>query len=216
MDETTTTVDVEDVQGEQSQPETPQETAEGSTGDAQTDPQGTDESVVSETDQSGDLSLDWLARSKGVDVNDPKAVAEAWRKAEQEFHRGRQESKQSLQDAVTPADTDASEQMRRELTEMRFYMDNPEAKGREAELIAVAEDYPELGGSFNLNALWEIAKSRSAKADLEAARKEGREAAKTEIARASSATAPKGNASVPPSASRTDEQKRLETFSNWD
>src|SRR6187397_2674722 len=74
------------------------EAAEASTEETQTDLTGTDETVEASAETAEDINLAWLAKTKGVDINDPKAVAEAWRKAEQEFHKGRQSPKSKLKE----------------------------------------------------------------------------------------------------------------------
>lgn len=217
LDETTTTASTEESTAEvttsqaESTTDSPAEAQETQT---QTDPQGESESapVVDE-------DLEWL-KAKGIDPSDPQftsKVAKSYREAERAMHETKQEAAKSLQDGLEQGEYQQDPevtQLKRDVAEMRFYRTNPEAEGREDDIIAAGKDYPELAAAFNLSALWEIAQGRSAGQALKGAKREGREEAKQEIAKASTAGTPSGNASVK-KAEKSQDDERLERFSNW-
>lgn len=181
-----------------SQAETTTETAEASADETQPDPKGEGESVdaPAETDEDGNLNLQWLAKAKGVDINDPKAVADAWRKAEQEFHKTRQDAKNQLHTAAQEAtEGDDVAQLRTSVEVLQFYAFNPEARELDAEMSEIVKAKPYLAA--DLDTVFKLAKADRHDAALKAAESKGREAAKTEIARSSAAAMPKGNASGP-------------------
>jgi hypothetical protein len=220
LSETTTTdeqVDTSADQTTESQAEqTTEATAEATQTQDQTDPQGTDESAT-----VADQNVEWL-KNKGIDPSDPQALSKAaamYREAERAMHESNQNRK-NLQtelgedDEQTLIDPNVAA-FGRQVTELRFYQDHPEAKGREDEIIAVAKDYPELGKAYNLQALWEIVQGRSASAAIKAAEKKGSEQTRQDIARASIAGAPRGSASATKIADKTEDEARRERFSNW-
>ena len=142
----------------------------------------------------------WL-KNKGVDPSDPKAVAEAWRKAEQEFHKTRQDAKSQLQTAATNSyeEDEFADPMaqRLQVVETRlavqdFYSSHPDAKDLDADMAKIVQAKPYL--AQDLDAVYAIAKSGKYEADLKAAENKGRTAAKAEIGRASGAALPRGNA----------------------
>lgn len=190
--------------------------AEGSSDKSTTDTQSGSESVDTSTSEdttaTTDADLAWLT-NKGVDVNDPKAVAAAWRKAEQEFHKTRQESKasQSIQEQVTQDDTVAAYdsaagldpevvQLKRDVAEMRFFSAHPDItpENREqvtADIVEAAKKYPLLASAFDLETLYAIAKSQKIAVVEQTAEARGRKTKSEEISRASGAVIPEGEAS---------------------
>ena len=229
MNETTTTEDqpftngegiLEDETSEPEQVEATESAAGEPTEDTQTDPQGTDESVDVPADT--DENLEWL-KSKGISPDDPdfnSKVAAAYRNAEKQMHTATEKAKQSLQKGIEPAPDEYTDpgvfEMQLDLAELRFYSEHPEAKGHEADLIAVSKDYPELGQAFNLKAMWEIAQARNAKSAIKEAETRGRQAAKAELARTSTATTPKGNASSAAPAATEEASVFDKTWDSYD
>lgn len=143
----------------------------------------------------------WL-KNKGVDPSDPKAVAEAWRKAEQEFHKTRQDAKSQLQTAATNSyeEDEFADPMaqRLQVVETRlavqdFYSAHPDAKDMDADMAKIVTAKPYLAA--DLEAVYAIARAGKYEADLKTAETKGRTAAKAEIARTSGAALPNGNAS---------------------
>lgn len=192
--------------------------AEGTTDKNHTDTQSGSETVDTSTTDKGatgadDADLSWL-ENKGVDVNDPKAVAAAWRKAEQEFHKSKQEAKQptqNIQQQVTSDDTvqqlDQSRgldpkvvALERDVAEMRFFMSHPEITAEQrdqatADIVNTAKKHPLLATEFDLETLWAISKSQKVDTIAQTAETRGRQAKAEEIARASAAAIPDGDAS---------------------
>jgi hypothetical protein len=176
-----------------------------------------------ETEPQPDPDLEW-AKTHGIDPDDPEALKKALKIARdnQRETRADMQAQKNLQKELIPEEKPAYQEadpqvafLNRRVTEMQFYQDNPEAKGREDDIIAVAKDYPELGQAYNLQALWEIAKGRAADAAVKAAEKKGSVQARQEIAKASVAGTPKGNASETRSEELTEDEARLERFKNW-
>lgn len=207
MDETTTT---EIVEAEQSQAPAPAEAQETQT--------------QAEQQESTDDKAEWL-RNKGIDPSDPDAIhkaAEAWRKAEQEFHKSRQQKGELQNEAETAARDLAGEDAvlaRMNVLEMRQtvrdFFDNPNYPGAselEPQMAEIVRARPYL--AQDLEAVYALAKQSKHEADVEAAKEAGRQEAKAQIAKASVAGTPRGNASVRTGDKSVDEE-RLERFSNW-
>jgi hypothetical protein len=213
MSETTTTDSQVEPTAEQSQAETTPETAaEATTEETQPDPKGSDESA-----SIADEHLEWL-KSKGVDPSDPQAmskVAEMYRNAEKQMHQASQEAKAKSQlgDASKEAAAgDDLQEIKNELTVIRFYQDHPEARDLDPQMAEIVSKKPWLAN--DLEDVLTLAKANKHADELKAAETKGRESVKAEIARSSSAQAPRGNAST--RTEQSAEQKRLEKFSNWD
>lgn len=186
-----------------SQPEVQADTtAEASTDETQPTPSA--ESVSSETDED----VAWL-RTKGIDPSSPEAIrkaAQLARNTEREFHKTRQEAKQSIQAAVTEQEQETGNvdlyanpdlvAIQREVAEERFLRKNPEAESRLDDIIATAKEFPALARDFDLNTLWEITQARDAKKIAKEAEERGRKAEREAISRASAASLPSGNATT--------------------
>lgn len=209
MDDETTTVQTEDKPAEQSQAETtPEKTAE--TQETQTQP-----------DQSADENIEWL-KNKGLDPSDPEALSKAaamYRSAEKQMHEATQGAADKLRDAATEASSTGDEVVDRvnrletELQVTRFYQKHPEAEQVDAELAELVEKKPWL--ARDLEDAYTIVKAGKTDEALKAAEKKGRDEAKQEIAKASTAGTPSGNAATRTSSEKTKDEERLERFSNW-
>jgi hypothetical protein len=192
MDEETTPV----VADEQSSvPATP--SAAESTGETQPTPQGADESVaVTETDDD----VEWL-KKKGVDPTDPEALKKAAKIArdnQREFHQSRQT--QLKDQAVANAQDEYIDPVMIQLQQMQvrmnvsdFYASHPEAKELDGELAEVVKARPYL--AQDLDAAYALVKAGKTDAEIKAAEARGRERAKAELAKSSTAGTPTSNAS---------------------
>lgn len=217
LDETTTTdTQVEGAAEVTSQatttPESPAEAQETQT-------QSDQQIVASDEPDPGE----WLRKKANIDPNDPDVlhkVAEAWKKADQDFHKSRQDKGQLQSEAESAIKGLATEDeviVRMNVLETRqsvrdFYDTNPGARELDAEMGEIVKAKPYL--AQDLEAVYALAKSAKHDSDLEAAKESGRKEAKAQIAKASVAGTPRGNAS----SSRSDkspEEERLERFSNW-
>lgn len=219
MSETTTTADAEVQTAEQSQAEvTAEKTAEATDTQTQTDPKGPDESAEA---IAGADKYDWL-KNKGIDPADPEAldkVEQKWREAEQGFHQARQDAKGQLREEASTAAEAAQDDpvlARMEVLETRvavtdFFTAHPEAKELDGDMAEIVKAKPYLAG--DLEAVYALAQVGKHEADVKAAETRGREQAKAEIAKASTAGAPHGNAKT--QTDKTAEEARLERFSNW-
>jgi hypothetical protein len=187
--------------------------AEATTEETHTDPTGVEESAEAKAEV--DRKHDWL-KNKGLDPSDPDVldkVEQKWREAEQGFHQDRQKAKQSIKDAVEQDETAQAitdqigedpriVQLERNQKELTFFMNHPEAKDRQDDIIAVAKKYPKLAADFDLDTLYAISKSEKLDDAVKEAEAKGRQAAKAEIAKSSVAATPAGMASGP-SATKT-------------
>lgn len=225
MSETTTTVEAssETSADEAQLVDTTADAAEVSTEETHTDQVGTDETVDAKAETDTDPDLEWLAKSKGVDINDPKAVANAWRKAESEFHKTRQEaSTTKLRDSAKAATSTGDELTDKvqQLTinnEIRDFNDalrdsglkKSEIEDINGEMAELLEKKPHL--ARDLNDAYAIVKTARLEAQLKTATATGRKQAKTELAKSSVAGAPQGNASEATDTS-TDEDHFLKGF----
>lgn len=206
MEETTITETTEaDEGGENLQPDANTDTPAGESTE-ETHP--TPENNTTPDDDEPDEATEWL-RNKGVDPNDPKAVAEAWRKAEQEFHKGREDTSKKLRDQVNEAVTDDQDtELANEVRQLKaaqkvndFFSDlrdsgltKDQINEIDAALAVVIQKRPHLG--TDLDAAYAVVLKDQHDKSLVDAEKKGRAAAKAQIARASTAKTPAGNPST--------------------
>lgn len=182
---------------------TDSQTGDESDADGTADDKATDDKTTETEDDK------WL-RNKGVDPSDPKAVAAAWKKAEQEFHKTRQSKpSESIQATVTKDETvqaldeiagldPTTVKLQRDVSEMRFFMEHTEITDRnavQAEIVAAAKKFPKLAADFDLETLYAIAKSERVSEVETKAEARGRKAKAEEVERTSSTAVSEGNAS---------------------
>lgn len=220
MDETTTSVPeeettagssdqggLEETQAASTTEDTPEETSDETSADPKAD-----------ASEVTDEDLKWL-KSKGIDPTDPKAVAKAYRTAEQEFHKSRQEGKPSLKTQAVTAVTDETDsaltnevqqlkvaqqvnEFRSNLRDQGYTKDQiDEIDSKMGELV---EKKPYL--AQDLDALYALARSDKYDSDLKAAEERGRQAAKQSLGKATAAKAPSGNAQTRPESLTKDEE----------
>lgn len=226
MNETTTTApQAEDISAEpidfeeDSQAEDTTETAEAPADETQPDPSGKDEPVEAdaeaEPEAGTDEHIEWL-KSKGIDPSDPQAmskVASMYREAERAMHSARQEAKNHVSDASSEAaNGDDFLALKNKVTAMEFYQNHKGADKYDEQIAQVIRERPtyKSDGSIDIEAAYDMVRSQNLDAEIAAAEKRGREAAKAEIARSSTAATPKGNASSP--VSTPDVDPDLEAF----
>jgi len=243
LSETTTTDTQDEVVAEENSEATEStETAEADQTQTQTDQDGAAESA-DEADAEAEArakqaSLDWLTKKANIDPGDPDAlqkVAEVWHKADEGFHQSRQDRRTLQQQLDEGGQGDEDDQgvdpeiaaFKREMAEDRFYRRNRDAEGHEDKLFAAAKQYPSLARQYSqarttadaieaLEALWAISKGQGVDDAVNAAKKDGRKQAAQDIAKASLAGAPKGNATASANGDRSEDEERLERFSKWD
>lgn len=205
MEPTTTTDNLDNQPGAEAQPaEAQAQPAEATTTETHPDQQ---------SGETTDESLEWL-RNKGIDPNDPDALKKAAvmsRKAEQEFHKNRQESKVLEKQVISGVDTgneflDKLHVIEAQQQILAFKM-NPKYRDfgdYEQEMTKISQDE----GIYNLEALYHMAKGRNI--DLsETYEAKGREAAKAALARSSAAKSPSSNANM---ATPTSKDSALDAF----
>lgn len=196
MEETTTTAPVEAVGGVEPQPtevETPV-AAEVAETQPETDP-------IESTPV--DENVEWL-KSKGVDPTSPDSiskVAKMYRDAEKHMHEATQSKNQLNDQAVATINPDDYEsplwaevqQLKTQQTVRDFYDAHPEAKEMDAELASVVQAKPYL--AQDLEAAYAVVRASKTDAQIKEAEARGRERAKAELAKTSTAVTPTGNAS---------------------
>lgn len=136
------------------------------------------------TDNSEDTELkDWAAK-KNLPLDDPLKIAKMYRESEKQLgKKGQQEGQ--LKAAVTGANESAGvddvQALRNEVTALSFYIQHPEAKQYESEMVSILEDKPWLAN--DLEVVLDAAKGRSTTeatrlaAERQAGKKEGLAAA---------------------------------------
>jgi hypothetical protein len=198
-DETTTTESSDTQASESSQPEvTNNEAAESQ---AETTSQSDDSEVTEpQTDNSDETETKEWAAKKGVDINDPIALAKLARETEKSFHAKSTEVSElkKVVGAQTPegvadgtVEADAYPIMNR-LRVAEFYNDNPDAKQFDAKMAEIVDEKPWL--AQDLDVLLAVAKSESAGEAALKARQDGRKEALDSVAKATAAGAPKATA----------------------
>lgn len=156
-----------------------------------------DESESSDEDDSEDTELkDWAAK-KNLPLDDPIKMAKMYRESEQKLgKKGQQEGQ--LKDAVSTANevsnTEDYQALKNEVEALSFYVNHPEAKQFEGQMVGILEEKPWLAS--DLDSVLDIAKGRSiTDADqLLAARKAGGQEALAQAEQAGRAAPPKVSA----------------------
>lgn len=157
----------------------------------------TDSEESSTEDDSAATELkEWVAK-KNLPLDDPLAIAKMYRESEQKLGRKGQKEGQ-LKNAVTTANTEAGTEdyqaLRNEVEALSFYVNHPEAKTFEAEMVTILEEKPYLAG--DLDAVLDMAKGRTITdaASLLAANKAGRKEALAQAEQAGRAAQPRVSA----------------------
>lgn len=150
--------------------------------------------------ESSDTSIDpeikeW-AEKKGVQLDDPIALAKLARNAEKNFHDKSTEASalkkavgsQAAESADSAIEQEAFPIINR-LRVAEFYQDHPDAVQYDAQMAEIVDQKPWLGQ--DLESLYLIAKAQSTATEALQARQEGRKEALNSVAQAQRAGAPK-------------------------
>lgn len=149
----------------------------------------------SDDDNSEEAELkDWAAK-KNLPLDDPLKLAKIYRDAERELGK-RSASEKQLKQAVTTANevssTDDLQALRNEVEALSFFVNHPEAKSLESEMVAILDQKPYLAN--DLESVLEIAKGRAVGSSLLAERKAGRKEASEAAEKAGRAAPPQVSA----------------------
>jgi hypothetical protein len=173
------------------EPETTEEVAEDNSNEAQEN-----------SDDSEEL-IEW-ARSKGVDPEDPVALAKLARDTEKGFRQYSEKAKaeaNELRNKVTSSeDFTDSEAVIQEARVINFYNSNPDARNYDQKMGEIYARFqqsdPEFAGHLvrHLDTLYAMAKAEDNSAEVINARNQGKVEATQAIKKAQTASAPKANA----------------------
>lgn len=155
-----------------------------------------DESGPEQSDNSEETELKEWAAKKNLPLDDPLKVAKMYRESEKQLGKKGQKEGQ-LKNAVTEANTLASvddvQALRNEVTALSFYIQHPEAKALEPEMVSILEDKPWLAN--DLEVVLDVAKGRQANTNLVAERQTGKKEALAQAEQAGRAAQPRASAS---------------------
>lgn len=191
VDETTTAVDetqnTEAVTEDEDTSQASESDKSGSEDEAQAEP----------ADNSEDTELkDWAAK-KNLPLDDPLKIAKMYRESEKQLGKKGQKEGQ-LKNAVSTAnaasETEDMQALKNEVEALSFYVNHPEAKQFEGQMVDILEEKPWLAS--DLESVLDIAKGRSVTdADqLLAARKAGSKEALAQAEQAGRAAPPRASA----------------------
>lgn len=121
-----------------------------------------EDSGSSEEDNSEDSELkDWAAK-KNLPLDDPIKLAKMYREAEQALgKRGQKEGqlKTAVSTANASSETDNYQALKNEVEALSFFVNHPEAKQLESEMVGILEEKPWLAS--DLEVVLDVAKGRS-------------------------------------------------------
>jgi hypothetical protein len=190
------------------EPETTEEVADDNSNETQ----------VEETDSSDDLK-EW-ARSKGVDPDDPVALAKLAKDTEKGFRQYSEKAKaeaNELKNKVADSDylTD-NEAVIQEARINNFYFTNPEARKYDVKMGEIYARFAKRDPDFashlarNLDTLYAMAKVEDSSEEVMNARQQGKVEATQAIKKAQTASAPKANATASQPASRGLNEEKIQ------
>lgn len=171
----------------------------------------------SKTTEETDEEIKAWAAKKNLPLDDPVALAKAYREAEKKISEQGQEAAKLRKQVEKQAEDSADDQEAPDVTETRkllnkltvtdFYLNNPEARQYDAKMAEILKEKPYL--SSDLETLLVVAKSRTSDEELEAARKEGKQEALKSASQAMRQGAP-SRAATTNSAGGSDKDPFLE------
>lgn len=199
MEESTPAETFEEVAAEiQSQPPTDESpTAESTTEETSQ----SDETVETEPqeDNSEEADIKEWAAKKGLDLNDPVAVAKAAREAEKAFHSKSTEAsklKKAMGDQGKEAgESDVEAETYETLNRLKvaeFYQEHPEARDLDTVMAEILDEKPWL--AQDLESLYAVAQTKTEAKKILEARQQGQREERARIAQAQAAGAPKASA----------------------
>lgn len=156
----------------------------------------TSEATSTEEETVDQETLDWAAK-KGLSLDDPVKLAKMVREGEKKMHQATSKASE-LRDAVQEhATTDEPNEVfdlvqRLKVTD--FFLNNPEAKELDSEMAKIITEKPYL--AQDLDAVYDLAKFKSANSKLDEERKAGRQEALQQVAQAENASAPQTSATT--------------------
>lgn len=197
MQDETTTDESLDAQAGQTAPEPKDQenTAADNQAEVTSHPSESDKSEP-QGDNSDEAEIKEWAAKKGVNLEDPIALAKLARETEKSFHAKSGEVS-ALKKAVGAQTSEADEgsveseayPIINRLRVAEFYNEHPEAKDYDEQMAQIVEEKPYL--AQDLEVLFDVARSRSAATETLKARQEGRKEALDIQAKAQQAGAPK-------------------------
>lgn len=140
---------------------------------------------------------EWAAK-KNLPLDDPVKIARMYRESEQALgKKGQQEGqlKAAVTDASSTAGVDDVQALRNEVAALSFYIQHPEAKQLESEMVKILEEKPWLAS--DLETVLDAAKGRSGTEAqrLAAERQAGKKEALAQAEKSGRAAPPKASAS---------------------
>lgn len=195
MSEDTTTSDSVDSGAEQAQLEEIDQAEAVNQDEDTSQANETDESESSNEDDSEDTELkDWAAK-KNLPLDDPIKLAKMYREAEQKLgKKGQKEGqlKTAVSTANATSDTDNYQALKNEVEALSFFVNHPEAKQFETEMVGILEEKPWLAS--DLEVVLDVAKGRSTAATRLADRRAGSQEALAQAEQAGRAAQPRASA----------------------
>ena len=164
----------------------------------ETESEDTTDSSAGETDNSEEAELkDWAAK-KNLPLDDPVKLAKMYRESEKQLgKKGQKEGqlKTAVQSANTEAGVEDLQALRNEVTALSFYVNHPEAKQFEPEMVSILEEKPWLANDLDI--VLDVAKGRTTTeaTRLVAERQAGKKEALAAAEQAGRAAQPRASAS---------------------
>src|SRR5680860_779020 len=140
--------------------------------------------------------LEW-AKKKGVKTDDPVALLKMVRESETKMHAATAEARKLSDTTKALGEADGvskEEALYNSLTVKEFYLDNPDAKNYDEGMAKILEEKPYL--SSDLTTLYKLAKYDTTESNLDTVRKQARQEALAQAAKAESAAPPTASAST--------------------
>lgn len=158
------------------------------------------EETQDESGNSEDAELEAWAASKNLPLDDPMKIAKMYRDAEKQLGKqGQREGqlKKAVDTANTEAGVESNQALENRIAALEFYLEHPDAKPFEAEMVRILEEKPWLAG--DLEVVLDAARGRSTTdaATRAAERKLGRQEALAQAEKAGRAAPPRASATNP-------------------
>lgn len=197
MSEDTTTSDSADSGVDETKLEETELNTEAVSQDEDTSQTSDSDESESSTEDDSDAELkDWAAK-KNLPLDDPIKLAKMYRESEKKLGtKGQKEGqlKSAVSEANTASGTEDYQALKNEVEALSFYVNHPEAKALEAEMVAILEEKPWLAN--DLEVVLDVAKGRSTTeaTKLVAANQAGKKEALAQAEQAGRAAQPRASA----------------------
>lgn len=165
-----------------------------------------DDSESLTEDDSEETELKNWAAKKNLPLDDPLKLAKMYRESEQKLgKKGNQEGqlKKAVSSANVVSNTEDYQALKNEVEALSFFVNHPEAKHFENEMVGILEEKPWLASDLDI--VLDVAKGRntSQASQLDAAKKAGKAEALTQAEQAGRAAQPRASATrLTPSTTR--------------